>query len=147
LNFIDERLTTKPDYKNFTMKIPPNVDVFEGELAVFWFDEEGFLCAVAKNTPRTLEMQKENFDFIRKITSNNKVCLLAENSNGSPQDKETRAFSTKEMPNIFKAMAVLSASVFGQTMSKSFVAAEKPPIPIQHFADEKEARGWLRQYL
>jgi hypothetical protein len=59
------------------MTPPSNARVYEGELADFWFDESGILCAVSKMVPRTLENQKANYDLIRASTSNTRVCLLA----------------------------------------------------------------------
>ena len=60
--------------------IPPeHVTIYEGELASFWFDENGILCANSKSVPRTLEKQKANYDLVRQITGNRLVCLLADN--------------------------------------------------------------------
>ena len=42
------------------MKPPEHVTLFEGELATFWFDEQGILCALSKSTARSLEKQKKN---------------------------------------------------------------------------------------
>lgn len=129
------------------MKQPDNVKIFEGELATFWFNEKGILYAVAKKTPRTLEKQKENFALIKQITGNKKVCLFSDSTNASPPNKETRDYMEKEMPNIFKAMAIVSKSVVGEIFPKAFLILNSYPIPIKYFNEEKEAAEWLKQYL
>ncbi len=127
--------------------IPPdNAKVYEGELADFWFDD-GILCAVSKMTPRTVEKQKANYDLIRKITGNKRVCLLADNTFTYEQDNATCKYMAAEIPKVFKAMAVLSRTVFGQAVSDTFLYYQGTPVPIKTFKDEKEAREWLKQYL
>jgi hypothetical protein len=129
------------------MKPPPDVKIFEGELATFWFDENGILCALSKNTPRTLEKQKKNYEFIREITSNKKVCLLSDTTTSRPQDKETRDYMAGELPKIFKAMAVISGSVLGKLITNTFLVLKKQPIPIKMFSNEAEAKEWLKNHL
>ena len=129
------------------MKPPDNAKIIEGELATFWFDESGILCAIAKNVPRSLEKQRDNYVFIKQITGNKKVCLLSDTTSSTPQDKETRDYSATEMPNVFKAMAIISDSVLGQFSANVFLALKDQPIPIKFFADENTAIEWLKAYL
>jgi len=129
------------------MKIPDNTTVFEGELATFWFDENGILCANSKNTPRTVERQKDNYAFIRKITGNKKVCLLSDNTETSLQGEETRNYAASHISKFFKAKAVISFSSDGKYVVNSFLALKKQPVPIKMFDNEKEAKEWLMQYL
>lgn len=129
------------------MTIPNNAEIFEGELATFWFDENGILCARAKNTQRSLETQKRNYDFIRQITGNKKVCLLSDTTSSQPQDKQTRDYMAAELPNVFKAMAIVSGSETGKLITNIFLTLQQQPIPIQMFPTEKEAKEWLKQYL
>ena len=131
----------------YKMNLPDNTELFEGELATFWFDENGILCALAKNTPRSIEKQKKNYAFIRQITGNKKVCLLSDTTSSSPQDKETRDYAASELPNVFKAMAVISKSAAGLFIANIFVALKHQPIPIKMFADENQAKEWLKEYL
>jgi len=127
--------------------IPPdNAKVYEGELADFWFDD-GILCAVSKMTPRTMEKQKANYDLIRKITNNKRVCLLADNTLTYEQDDATSKYMAAEIPKVFKAMAVISRTVFGQAVTDTFLYYHGTPVPIKIFKEEEEARVWLRQYL
>lgn len=129
------------------MTPPDNTKTFEGELATFWFDENGILCAAAKNVPRSLESQKENYAFIRELTGNKKVCLLSDISSSTPQDKATRDYAASEIPNVFKAMAVISTSVLGQFSANIFLVLKAQPIPIKFFTDEASAKQWLKNYI
>jgi len=129
------------------MTPPNNAKVYEGELADFWIEEDGILCAVSKMVPRTLENQKANYDLIRKITGSKRVCLLADNTLTYEQDEETRKYMANEIPKIFKAMAVVSRTVFGQAVSDTFLYYEGTPVPIKTFKDENEARVWLKQFV
>jgi hypothetical protein len=128
------------------MNPPEGSTTYEGELAVFWFNEHGILCARAKNTPRSMERQKANYEFIRKISGNKKVCLLSDTSTTAPQDKETRDYAAKEMPNVFSAMAVISGTAMGKFIANQFIHIKDHPIPIQLFEKEEDAVKWLKQY-
>ena len=129
------------------MQPPDNVKIYEGELANFWFDDFGILCAVSKKVTRTIEKQKANYAFIREITGNRRVCLLADNTVTYIQDDKTREFSAMEMPELFKAMAVISNTVMGKAAVHLFQYFHGQPIPIRSFDNEIEAREWLKQYL
>lgn len=129
------------------MTPPINAKVYDGELADFWFDEEGILCAVSKMVPRTVENQKENYELIRQITGGKRVCLLADNTLTYEHDDTTRKLMATEIPKVFKAMAVFSRTIFGQAVSDTFLYYQGSLIPIKTFKNEPEARAWLRQYL
>jgi len=129
------------------MQAPDNVKIYEGELASFWFDEFGILCAVSKKVTRTIEKQKANYALIREITGNKRVCLLADNTVTYIQDEKTREYSATEMPELFKAMAVISNTIMGKAAAHLFLYFHGQPVPIKSFDQEKEAREWLKQYL
>lgn len=129
------------------MTPPENATVYEGKLASFWLNDLGILCAVSKPVPRTPENQKADYDFIREITGNKRVCLLADNSNSYTQDKITRQYSAEEMPKLFRAMAVISRTTIGKAAAHLFTYFQGQPIPIMTFDDEKEAKEWLMQYV
>jgi hypothetical protein len=124
-----------------------HVTIYEGELASFWFDENGILCANSKSVPRTLEKQKANYAFVRQITGNKPVCLLADNTATYTQDDLTREYSAQEMPKLFKAMAVVSRTTIGRAASHLFTYFQGQPIPIRSFDNEKDAKEWLMQHL
>jgi beta-glucosidase/6-phospho-beta-glucosidase/beta-galactosidase len=128
------------------MNPSPHSKIYEGELATFWFND-GILYALSKKGNRTLEAQKKNYELIREISKGEKVCMLADASNSSPHDKETREYIEKEMPKLFKAMAVVSSSAVGETITKIFRNLKQDPIPIAIFPDETQAKEWLQQFL
>lgn len=129
------------------MKIPENIELYEGELATFWFDASGILCAYAKPVERSLEKQINNYEFIRHISGNKKVCLLANATSSKFIDDATRKYIQDEMPKLFKAMAVVSDSAFGKVNTVIFKNLNADTIPIELFAEEAEAIEWLKQYL
>ena len=129
------------------MKPPINTPIYEGELATFWFDESGILCAVAKSTARTVEMQKNNYEFIRQISGNKKVCLLSDTSSVTPPDKAIRENMEDELPKYIKAMAILSQTALGEIIPKLFINLNNQPVPIKFFNDEQSAKDWLKKYL
>jgi len=130
------------------MKPPSNTKTFESELAVFWFDDDGILYAQSKEVKqRTLQMQIDSYEIIKKMSGNKKVCLLADTTSGSTQDREIRDYVAKEMSNVFKAMAVISGSHVGRFIAKLFISLKQPPIPIRMFEKESEAKKWLKQHL
>lgn len=112
-----------------------------------WFDSSGILYANTKDVFRTLQIQKEAYEYIREITGGNKVCLLSNPSSSNPLDKETQEYMEREQPSLFKAIAVISETVRGEIISKNFLKLQKPSIPINFFNDEKEAKEWLKRYL
>ena len=129
------------------MKPLDNVTVHEGELAFFWFDESGILCALSKDTPRTFEKQQKNYEFIKNISGNKKVCLLSDTTNSATQDKATRDYMAQEIPNVFIAMAVISDSILGKFITNMFLHLKQQPIPIKFFSNEKDAKEWLKGFL
>jgi hypothetical protein len=129
------------------MTPPANAKVYEGDLADFWIDDLGILCAVSKMVPRTLENQKANYALIREITGNKRICLLADNTLTYEHDDTVRKYMATEMPKIFKAMAVISRTVFGQAVSDTFLYYQGTPVPIKTFKEENEAREWLMQFI
>ncbi len=65
------------------MKQQTILQYYESELATFWFDECGILCARSKDTPRTLDKQKKTYKLIRQISGNKKVCLFSDMTSSS----------------------------------------------------------------
>ncbi len=122
------------------------VVIYEGELASFWFDEDGILCANAKPVPRTLKNQKTTYALVRQIIGDGTVCLLADNTATFMQDRTTRAYSAQEIPKLFKAMAVISNTTIGKASAHLFTRSHGQPVPIRVFDNQKDAKEWLVQY-
>mgnify|MGYP001573491278 CR=1 FL=1 len=129
------------------MKIPDNTQLYEGELYTFWFDTNGFLCAFAKNVDRSLDKQKKHFEFVRQITDNKKVCFMADTTNSKIINTETREHSEREMPNLFKAIAILSDTALGKVNTVVFQNLNIQSVPLKTFSGEMEAKEWLKLYL
>jgi hypothetical protein len=125
---------------------PTDRQTFEGEIATYWFDE-GILVSLSKNPQRTVENIKSNVKLVKEITNNKPVPLLIYLSNSPVPDKETRKYSTEQLPVIYSAMAMVSKPGLAKFIMNILFALKKPPIPIKSFTDDKEAKNWLRSYL
>lgn len=129
------------------MKPPGNTNVYESDVQTFWFDESGILCAVSKDTPRTLERQQKTYDLVKQISGNKKVCYLTEVTHVQPPDRETREYVLTESPKLFKAVAVISNSVLGRMIANILFRMKNQPYPTKMFSNENEAKEWLKIYL
>jgi len=125
---------------------PTDREIFEGEIATYWFDE-GILVSLSKSPKRTVELIKANVQLVKQITNNKPVPLLIYLSNSPVPDKETRKYSTEQLPVIYSAMAMVSKPGLSRFIMNILFSLKKPPIPMKGFTDDKEAREWLKQYL
>src|SRR5690349_5671675 len=125
---------------------PTDRQTFEGEIATYWFDE-GILVSLSKSPQRTVENIKANVKLVKEITNNKPVPLLIYLSNSPVPDKETRKYSTEQLPVIYTAMAMVSKPGLAKFIMNILFALKKPPIPIKSFTDDMEAKKWLRSYL
>src|SRR5919198_3849133 len=89
------------------VEIPTDRQIFEGEIATYWF-EDGILVSLSKSPRRTIASIRDNVALVKRITNNKRVPLLIYLSNSPVPDKETRTFSTEQLPNVYKAMAMVS---------------------------------------
>jgi hypothetical protein len=128
------------------MKAPTDRQLFEGEIATYWFDE-GILVSLSKSPMRTVANIASNVALVKQITNNKRVPLLIYLSNSPVPDKETRKFSTEQLPTIYSAMAMISEPGLSKFIMKILFKLKPPPIPMKNFSDEKEAKEWLKQYL
>jgi hypothetical protein len=125
---------------------PTDRQTWEGEIATYWFDE-GILVSLSKSPLRTVENIKSNVKLVKEITNNKPVPLLIYLSNSPVPDKETRKYSTEQLPVIYSAMAMVSKPGLSKFIMNILFALKKPPIPIKSFTDDKEAKNWLKSYL
>ncbi len=130
------------------MLVPKNAEIYDTPTSIFWFDENGIICAVIKNikTP-TLEDAIENVEDFKKVIGERKVCLLIDVTNSAESSKEIRDYAANEFPKFVKAIALLSQSAFGKMLANLFFTIKSQPYPTKMFTDEKEAKEWLKQYL
>jgi len=121
-------------------------ELIKGEIADYQLDEDGILYAYSKNPKRTVKNISENIALVKKITGNKKVPLLIYLSDSPVPDKETRKFSTEQLPNVYTAMAMVSKPGLSKLIMNILFALKPPPIPMKSFTDDKEAKEWLMQF-
>lgn len=130
------------------MHPPGDTELYHTPTSVFWLDENGILCSIAKKAPlQTLETAKKSMALVLSITGGKKVCFLSDSTNSSASNKEMRDFAAEAIPQFAKAIAVLSKSALGKMSANLFFALKKPPYPVRFFDNEKDAKEWLKQYL
>ena len=125
---------------------PTDREIFEGDIATYWFDE-GILISLSKSPKRTVENIKANVELVKRITKNKPVPLLIYLSNSPVPDKETRKYSTEQLPLIYSAMAMLSKPGLSKFIMNILFSLKKAPIPIKSFTGDQEARDWLKAFL
>jgi len=121
--------------------------LIEGEIADYLLTDDGILISYSKSILRTVENIASNVVLVKKITNNKKVPLLIYLKNSPVPDKETRKFSTEQLPQIYTAMAMVSKPGLAQLIMKILFKFQNPPIPIKSFTDDQKARAWLTQFL
>ena len=130
------------------MKIPADgTTIYDKPFSRMWFDDEGILNVITKNTPRTLQATKENLDFVRQIANGKLICAIADVSYSGMMDRETRQYVKKEFPKVYKALAILTHSALGKMIGTLLAAVISSSVPTKIFTDENQAREWIRQYL
>lgn len=128
------------------VKIPANKKIFEGEIATYWF-EDGILVSLSKSPKRTVENITSNVALVKEITGNKRMPLLIYLSNSPVPDKETRDFSTKQLPVIYSAMAMVSKPGLSKFIMNILFALKPPPIPMKSFTNDVAAKEWLKQFV
>jgi len=129
------------------LTFPTDREIFEGEIATYWMEDDGILVSVSKSPRRTVDNIKGNIALVKKITKNQKVPLLIYLSPSPVPDKATRKFVNEQLANIYTAMAMVSKHGLASIIMKFLFKFNKPPIPMKNFTDAEEARKWLRQFL
>jgi hypothetical protein len=125
---------------------PDDRKTYEGEIASYWFDD-GILISLSKNPKRTVENISKNVALVKEITGNRRVPLLIYLSNSPVPDKETREFSTKQLPLIYSAMAMVSKPGLSKFIMNILFALKPPPIPMKSFTNDEAAKEWLKQFV
>lgn len=127
---------------------PKNIVVTDFPTSIMWFDENGILCSVAKKVPvQTVEEAKQNMVAFREFTGGKKVCILSDSTDSPPANKELRDYVAEVIPEIAKAVAIISRSAVGKMAANLFFSIKKQPYPVKMFNEENEAKEWLKQYL
>ena len=116
-----------------------------GEIADYHY-EEGILYAYSKSIRRTVDHIRGNVELVKKITGGKKVPLLIYLADSPVPDKETRKFSTEQLPEIYTAMAMVAKPGLTQLIMSILFRFNAPPIPMKSFTDPVKAKEWLQQY-
>ena len=124
-----------------------NRTLIEGKIADYYFSDEGILFSYSKNPKRTVELITENAALVKQITANKIVPLLIHLCDSPIPDKETRKFSREQLPNLYKAMAMVSKPGLSKLIMNVLFKFQSPPIPMRSFDNEEEALVWLKKYL
>jgi hypothetical protein len=125
---------------------PTGKEIYKGEIATYWFDD-GILVSLPNNSKRTVESIKSNVAFVKQITGNKRVPLLIYLKSSPVPDKETRKFSTEQLPIIYSAMAMVSKPGLAQFIMSILFRLKPPPIPMKSFTDDVQAKDWLKQFI
>jgi len=128
------------------MQIPKDQPIFEGEIANYWF-EDGILVSDSKSIKRTVPLIASNVELVKTITNNTPVPLLIYLKNSPIPDKETQRFSREKLPEIYKAMAMVSKPGLALFIMNLLFKFKKPPIPMKSFSNAEEAKKWLKQFV
>lgn len=126
---------------------PTDRQIWEGEIATYWFDDNGILVSLSKSTLRTGESISANVRLVKSITNNKPVPLLIYLANSPMPDKQTRKFSTEQLPLIYSAMAMISKPGLSKFIMNILFGLKPPPIPMKSFTNDIAATEWLKQFL
>jgi hypothetical protein len=130
------------------MEPPKDAEVIEFPTSTIWFDEDGVLYSVSKKTPPvSVEESKKTLEEFVRLTGGKKVCMIIDMTNASPTDKESREFGAEVLPPLTKAIGMVSRSPMGRMIANLFFGLKPPPYPVKMFANEKDAKEWIKQYL
>ena len=129
------------------VQFPTDHQIYRGEIADYWVEDDGILVSVSKNPKRTVENIKGNIALVKRITSDKIVPLLIYLSPSPMPDKATRKYVNEQLPNVYKAMAMVSKPGLATFIMRFLFRFQSPPIPMKNFTDDQEAREWLRKFL
>lgn len=129
------------------MSVNSNIPLIKGEIADYFLDSDGILYSYSKSVKRTVKNISENIALVKQITNNQTVPLLIYLCDSPVPDKETRQFSTAQLPNVYKAMAMVSKPGLSQLIMRILFKFQQPPIPMKSFVDDQQAKEWLMQFL
>jgi len=129
------------------IKPTDNKELIKGEIADYWYAPDGILYSYSKNPTRTVKNITENIALVKRITDNKIIPLLIYLSNSPVPDKATRKFAAEQLPNVYKAMAMVSKPGLSKFIMNILFRLKPPAIPMKSFTDDNEAKEWLTQFL
>jgi hypothetical protein len=124
-----------------------DLPLITGEIADYKYDTDGILYSYSKSPKRTVKLIADNIALVKQITGGKKPPLLIYLCDSPIPDKETRRFSAEQLPNVYRAMAMVSKPGLSRLIMNILFRLKSPPIPMKSFTDDEEAREWLRGFL
>ncbi len=128
-------------------QIPTDRQTWEGDIAKYWFEDNGILVSLSKSVLRTVANISSNVALVKSITNNKPVPLLIYLASSPIPDKQTRKFSTEQLPTIYSAMAMVCKPGLSKFIMNILFGLKPPPIPMKSFTDDTAAREWLIQFI
>jgi hypothetical protein len=128
-------------------QIPTDRQTWESEIATYWFDDNGILISLSRSVLRTVENISSNVTLVKSITNNKPVPLLIYLANSPVPDKQTRKYSTEQLPLIYSAMAMVCKPGLSKFIMNILFGLKPPPIPMKTFTDDNEAKVWLKHFV
>ena len=129
------------------MKRPKNREIFEGEIADYYMDDDGILVSLSKSPKRTIANITANIHLVKKITNNRKLPLLIYLCSSPVPDRATQKFVTEQLPDVYSAMAMVSKPGLSAFIMNLLFKFRHAPIPMKSFTDDVLAKQWLKQYV
>lgn len=112
--------------------IPADKKVTEGAIATYWI-EDGILVSLSKPVRHTVALIAKNVELVKSITGGKRVPVLIYLTNSPVPDKATRQFPTEKLPEIYKAMAMVSKPGLAQLIMNLLFKFKAPAIPMKSF--------------
>lgn len=94
------------------MIIPDEIKLIKGEIADYYLSDDGILYSYSKSIKRTVDNISKNIELVKNIAGNKTVPLLIYLVNSPVPDKETRKYSTEQLPTVYKAMEWFQNQVY-----------------------------------
>lgn len=121
--------------------------LIKGEIADYYFDDNGILFSYSKNPKRTIENISANIELVKKITNNKPVPLLIYLCKSPVPDKATQQFAKEQLSSVYTAMAMVSKPGLSALIMRILFKFQQPAIPMKSFTDDQKALAWLKQFV
>jgi CheY-like chemotaxis protein len=127
------------------MNKPNDTEIFEDELATFWFDKDDILYIITKTITRTLEKSKSLIQNIKKTLGGKKAYCITDLTSAKEIPEESRAYYKKEVPSMFNAIAYVTQTELSRMVAAVYSLIFNPSVPTRIFSNESDARNWLKE--
>jgi hypothetical protein len=114
-------------------------EIINTPIADLWIDQDEIIHVVSKKGPRNIELVREFFDEIQKLTGDKKTAAVFDITNTSPYNADTLAYLQRRLCRSFSAVAFVTRSPIGQLIG-SFIECAK--VPVKTFDTTEEALEW-----